>query len=91
MVQMLKTQEPATRAYVVLRAICIQGARVEPGTSLQLTKTVGTELAAAQKVAANGTDAANASIAAVKTAKASAKAAAKAPAPADPANTEEQP
>ena len=84
MVQMLKTQEPATRAYVVLRAICIQGARVEPGASLQLTKPIGTELAAASKVALEGTDAANA---AVKAAKAAAKAAKAVPA--DPAPTEE--
>jgi hypothetical protein len=81
---MLKTQEPATRAYVVLRAICIQGARVEPGASLQLTKPIGTELAAASKVALEGTDAANA---AVKAAKAAAKAAKAVPA--DPAPTEE--
>lgn len=87
MVQMLKTQEPATRAYVVLRAICIQGARVEPGATLQLTKPVGTELAAASKVALEGTDAATAAIAAVKAAKAAAKAAKAVPA--DPAPTEE--
>ena len=69
MVQMLKTQEPATRAYVVLRAICIQGERVEPGTTVQLIKSIGTELAAAVKVAPEGSDAANAAKAATVTAK----------------------
>ena len=58
MVQTLKTQEPAIRAYVVLRAICIHGIRVEPGSTVQLAKTVGIELQAAGKVAPDDSDAA---------------------------------
>ena len=60
MVQMLKAQEPTTRSYVVVRAICIDGKRVEPGATVQLSRTTGTELAAASKVAPEGSDAANA-------------------------------
>lgn len=60
MVQMLKAQEPTTRAYVVLRAICIDGQRVEPGTVVQLSRTIGTELASAAKVAPEGSPAADA-------------------------------
>lgn len=86
MVQMLKTQEPATRAYVVLRAICILGARVEPGTTVQLAKPIGTELGAASKVALEGTEAANSAKATAAAAAKAIKAAAKAAAPAAPAD-----
>lgn len=86
MVQTLKPLDSGLATYVVLRAICIGGDRVEPGASVQLTKPQGTELAAAAKVAADGTPAAKASQdaakAAAKAAKASAgKAADKAPEP----------
>ena len=36
--------------YTVLRAICMQGERVEPGGTVQLTRLQYTELAAAAKV-----------------------------------------
>lgn len=40
----------APQPYTVLRAICIQGERVEPGATVQLTRLQYTELAAAAKV-----------------------------------------
>lgn len=77
MVQTLKSQDSGLRAYVVLRAIFIGGQRVEPGAQLQLTRALGTELAAANKVAAEGTPAADqalqAAAAAVRAAKAEKK------------------
>ena len=60
MVQTIKAQDSGLRAFVVLRAICIAGERVEPGASVSLSKVVGSELAAASKVAPEGSDAANA-------------------------------
>ncbi|MEY2686553.1 MAG: hypothetical protein RL375_751 [Pseudomonadota bacterium] len=87
MVQTLKPLDNGLATYVVLRAICIGGDRVEPGASIQLTKVQGTELAAAAKVAADGTPAAKAAQDAAKAAAKAAKAAAAAkPAekPADP-------
>lgn len=62
MVQTINTQKPRTSEYVVLRAICIQGERIEPGATLQLASTVGMELAAAGKVAPAGSNQANAAI-----------------------------
>lgn len=86
MVQTLKTSEPATAGYVVLRPIFVGGQRCEVGATVQLTKPQGSELAAAAKVAAEGTPAAkaaqDAAKAAAKAAKASAsKTADKAPEP----------
>ncbi len=76
MVQTLKTSEPATSAYVVLRPIFIGGERCESGSTVQLTKPQGSELAAAAKVAADGTPAAKAAQDAAKAAAKAAKASA---------------
>lgn len=69
MVQTLKPLDSGQATYLVIRPICIGGERVEPGASVQLTKVLGTELAAAAKVAADGTPAAKAAQDAAKAAK----------------------
>lgn len=76
MVQTLKPLDSGQATYVVIRPICIGGERVEPGASVQLTKVQGTELAAASKVALDGTAAAKAAQDAAKAAARAAKAAA---------------
>lgn len=76
MVQTLKPLDSGHATYVVIRPICIGGERVEPGASVQLTKVQGTELAAASKVALDGTAAAKAAQDAAKAAARAAKAAA---------------
>lgn len=86
MVQTFKPLDSGLATYVVLRAICIGGDRVEPGASVQLTNQQGTELTAAAKVAADGTPAAKA---AQDAAKAAAKAATKAAAEASAAKAAE--
>ena len=75
MVQTLKPLDSGQATYLVIRPICIGGERVEPGASVQLTKVLGTELAAAAKVAADGTPAAKAAQDAAKAAAKAAKAA----------------
>lgn len=72
MVQTLKPLDSGEADYVVVRPICIGGKRVEVGASVSLTKVQGTELAAASKVALEGTPAAKA---AQDTARAAARAA----------------
>jgi hypothetical protein len=74
MVQTLKAQDSGMRAYVVLRAICIDGERVEPGTDVQLSRVVGAELMAANKLAPEGSPEAKAAKAAAKAASKAAKA-----------------
>ena len=76
MVQTLKPLDSGQATYVVIRPICIGGERVEPGASVQLTKVQGTALAAASKVALDGTAAAKAAQDAAKAAARAAKAAA---------------
>lgn len=86
MVQTLKPLDSGQTTYVVIRPICIGGERVEPGASVQLTKVQGTELAAASKVALEGTPAAKAAQDAAKAAAKAAKDAAKAAAAAKTAD-----
>lgn len=70
MVQTLQAQDSGMRDYVVLRAIFIDGDRVEPGTGVKLSRIVGAELAAANKIAPDGSAAAEAARKAAKAAKA---------------------
>jgi hypothetical protein len=51
MVQTVKPATPAAEAYFeVVRAICINGERVEPGTVVRLSRVIATESMAAGKV-----------------------------------------
>ena len=50
MVQTVKTSSQGTAHYTVLRAMCMAGERVEPGSSVELTPTQYAELKAANKV-----------------------------------------
>jgi hypothetical protein len=51
MAQVITAKSPdVPQPYTVLRAICMQGERVEPGATVQLTRLQYTELAAAAKV-----------------------------------------
>lgn len=68
----IKPTEPETRPFVVLRPICMAGERIEIGETVELTRTQGTELATAAKVAPAGSPAADAAVKAVKEAKATA-------------------
>ena len=83
MVQTLQAQDNGMRSYVVLRAIFIAGERVEPGAAVSLSRIVGAELAAANKVAPDGSPAAEAAREAARAAAKAAKAAKKPPKPAD--------
>ena len=76
MVQTLKAQDNGMRAYVVLRAICIGGERVEPGSDVELSRVVGAELMAAKKIAPEDSPEAKAAKSAAKAASKAAKAAA---------------
>ena len=51
MAQTHKPQQPAESDYVVLRAICMAGQRVEVGAVVRMSRSVGTEAMAAGKVA----------------------------------------
>jgi hypothetical protein len=66
----IKPTEPDTKPFVVLRPICMAGERVEIGETVELTRTQGTELATATKVAPAGSPAADAAIKQAKEAKA---------------------
>ena len=79
------TTTPAAEAlqpYTVTRAMCMGGERVEPGATVHLTRTQGTELFAAGKVTPGAAIEA-APDKPAKAPKATAKAAAQAEAPAD--------
>lgn len=49
MVQTANPQAPETRPYKVLRAFCIAGERIEAGSVVDMSKTLGTEMMSAGK------------------------------------------
>ena len=51
MAQTPKPQIPAESDFVVLRAICMDGTRVDVGSVVRMSRTLGTESMAAGKVA----------------------------------------
>lgn len=68
----IKPSESATKPFVVLRALCMAGERVEVGEIVQLTNSLSIELMTATKVAPEGSAAADAAVKSLKEAKAAA-------------------